>query len=151
MRERQETVISINNPGNLRPLPDGEAWLGQTGVRETPTGAYCIFADAEHGIRAMAENLLAYERAGPLTLAAIFATWAPARDGNDPASYAKFVAARLGVAPDKPVALTDPIVLVQCCKAIAIMENGHPPVPVEDWYPDATIAAGVALALGEAA
>lgn len=144
-------MITINNPGNLRPLPDGEMWLGQTGIRETAAGAYCVFADAEHGIRAMAKNLLSYERAGPLGLNAIFAMWAPARDGNDPVAYARFVAGRLGIAPDQPVRLADPAVLAECCKAIAIMENGRPPAPVEDWYQDATIEAGVSLALGEAA
>ncbi len=140
-------MISINNPGNLRPLPDGGTWLGQTGIHNTATGAYCVFADAEHGIRANAKNLLAYKRAGRATLTSVFATWAPAGDGNDPISYARFVAERLGIAAEAPIDLADPAMLAGCCKAIAIIENGHPPAPVTEWYPDETVARGVALAL----
>lgn len=42
-----------------------------------------------------------YTGGKPPTVEEMFRTYAPASDGNDPASYARFVAGRLGVQPDQ--------------------------------------------------
>lgn len=139
-------MISINNPGNLRPLPDGETWNGQTGILTTSKGEYCEFDTSEHGIRALAKNLMAYKRVGVSTVLEFAAKWAPEEDHNSPTSYASFVAAELGIMPTDPIDLSDGVTLVRMAKAISIMENGWAPTGGY-WYDDATYTAGVNAAL----
>lgn len=144
-------MIDINNPGNLRPLPGGETWLGQTGVRTTDDGAYCEFATPPDGIRALAKNLRAYKALGVKTCLDFATHWAPGEDHNSPSSYASFVAAQIGIMPSDPISLDDGPTLVKMAKAITIMENGWAPAAVRqpngNWYPDAVFVDAINLAL----
>ena len=133
--------IDNNNPTNLRPLPAGELWNGQTGSM----GGFCVFQDPEHGIRAAAITLRSYGRAGTNTVRTIYRTWAPASDGNDPDAYGAFVSAQTGFGLDQVLDLTDQPTLVALIAASTLMENGVPPEG-KNWYTPDVFAAGVALA-----
>lgn len=68
-----------NNPLNMRPLPGGEQWQGQTGVaRYEQTGAFCTFATPAKGVRAAIINMRSIVRLGRRTLSQMINTWAPA-------------------------------------------------------------------------
>ena len=85
-----------NNPGNLRP-PGGRTnyWAGQTGV---DSGGFAIFDSYESGFAALETNLNAHIARNPnQSLADYIGIYAPSTDGNDPVSYASFVADQLGV------------------------------------------------------
>lgn len=143
--------IRNHNPGNLRP---GPAWQGVAGLDTAPPDPpYLRFVDPEHGIRALARTLISYrERHGIDTLAGVFARWAPAGDGNDPAQYAAAVAQALGRDPAAPVDLRDPAILVALAAAITHQENGGAATGVgSPWYPVETYRRGVALALDDSA
>lgn len=137
-----------NNPGNLRPLLGTQIFEGQTGVDRDPAmGAYCVFADAAHGIRAIVRELLTYntkDRCG--TVRQMIDRWAPPSDSNPTAAYVSNVATALKVDPDVPFTLTaataPPFVA-----AIIHQELGNPATfGLTAWYPDETIAQGIALA-----
>jgi hypothetical protein len=121
-----------NNPGNMD--RDPEAWEGEikdsADPRLTPfqrheltDGRFCVFVDAQHGIRAMAKNLFAYHDELKLrSVAALIGEWAPPNE-NDTTAYIKAVCERLGVQADDPVdvrnrttlhALIDAIIRVEC-------------------------------------
>jgi hypothetical protein len=113
--------IRNNNPGNLRPLGNGQ-WSGQVGV---DGGNYAQFATPEAGIAAAEQNLLAKQsRHGLQTVQQIIADpkwgWDP---GN--AAYAGTVAKALGVTPGTPVNLADPRVRQAMLGAIFQVENGR--------------------------
>lgn len=84
-----------NNPGNLRPSSSGDLLFGAIGKHRTPKGSFfLIFPDYTTGKAAIVKNLHAY---GKITMGDAIAKWAPAKDHNDPASYAATVARRMGV------------------------------------------------------
>ncbi|MCC6394792.1 MAG: hypothetical protein IT167_29635 [Bryobacterales bacterium] len=115
----QPTLAQRNaNPGNLR------AWRDAKGRSYPTSGGYVDFvawaserfpgaSREEMSRRALEEGwrilrVLAgqyidgrYTGGKPPTVAEMFRTYAPASDGNDPAGYARFVAAKLGVQPDR--------------------------------------------------
>jgi hypothetical protein len=67
-----------------------------------------VFIDEAYSVRAACRTLQAKWLAGKRTLLAIFESYAPASDGNDPRGYAMFVARHLGLLPvqiDRPGAL----------------------------------------------
>ena len=132
------------NPGNLRP---GIAYDGIRGIdNNQPSPPYLIFEDIEHGFRALARCLMAYQsKHGIHTLPAVFARWAPASDGNDPVNYASAVAARLGVDVGADISLRDRLTLIALCNAIAVQEGGH---IVLEHFSDQQVAKGVDMALG---
>lgn len=137
--------IRNNNPGNLRP---GPAWQGIAGLdQDQPDPPYLRFIDPEHGVRAIARTLIAYQDLhGINTIAGVFQRWAPAGDHNDPASYAQAVASVLGVGLSDPIDLHRTAELAALASAITRQENG---ASAEPWYADAVYQRGVALALGE--
>lgn len=137
--------IQNNNPVNLRPLPAGQSWAGQTGADER---GLCIFDTVELGYRAGAKTLHAYGRNGWNTLAAIYAHWAPAGDGgNDPEAYAKTVAGLTGFGVDQVLAMDDPAVQLALLRASTRVENGDPALFGRAvWFPDSVIVAGIAMA-----
>jgi hypothetical protein len=116
---RFPTRAQINaNPGNLR------AWRDAKGQPYPTSAGYVDFVGwASHQFpglsrdgmsrRALEEGwrilrVLAgqyvdgrYTGGKPPTVEEMFRTYAPASDGNDPASYARFVAGRLGMRPDQ--------------------------------------------------
>lgn len=73
-----------NNPLNLRPLPTGERWQGQTGVNHnTVTGAFCVFDTNSSGVRAATVNMRSYvKHAGVKTLRDVIYRWAPPPPGQ---------------------------------------------------------------------
>jgi len=115
----QSTLAQRNaNPGNLR------AWKDAKGRPYPTSGGYVDFvawaserfpgaSPEEMSRRAMEEGwrilrVLAgqyidgrYTGGKAPTVEEMFRTYAPASDGNDPAAYARFVAGRLGVQPDR--------------------------------------------------
>jgi len=139
--------IRNNNPCNLR--PNNTAWQGLVGTDTGGgQGAYLKFASMVFGVRAGAKVLISYQKNhGIRTLLGIFTRWAPASDHNDPASYAGFVAEELGVKPGSDIDIAQPRVLAALLRAIIRMENGAPPAPIGQWVAEATIEAGIQLAL----
>lgn len=128
--------IRSNNPGNLR--PSEPPWLGQVGA--DPRG-YCIFDTPEHGIRALAKNLLAYyTKHGLFTIRGIITRWAPSSE-NDTASYITAVSRDTGFGPDDALRLKDEPVLSALVSAIIRHENGKQP------YTAAQLDDGVGMAL----
>jgi len=112
--------VRNNNPGNLRPLAEGQRWGGQVGEQ----GGFSVFKSVEDGVRAAARNLMAYaEKHGLGTVREVISRWAPSNE-NDTNAYVNHVAQRLSVAPDAPLDVLDPGVLVQLLEAIFIHENG---------------------------
>lgn len=127
--------IRNNNPGNIRCSPT--KWAGETG----DDGVFEIYDTPEHGIRALAKILLAYyRRYGLRTVEALIHRWAPPME-NDTDAYVEAVAHELGVEPTQPIDVASPGALDLLARAIIRHENGMQP------YPQAVIAAGVAMAL----
>jgi hypothetical protein len=80
------TLAETNkNPLNLRPLPGGEKWQGQTGISTNPvTGKFCVFKDNEHGVRAAVINMRSYVKfSGVKTLKDVIYRWAPPPPGGE--------------------------------------------------------------------
>ena len=120
-----------NNPGNMdrgNPPWNGEIRdLSQTQNEiqriELTHGRFCVFNDAQHGIRAMVKNLRAYrDQLGCKSVRDYINRWAPPNENNT-AAYIANVAGPLGVQPDDPVdieqraimrGLVDAIICVEC-------------------------------------
>jgi len=118
-----------NNPGNMdRGEPPWNGEVRQVSLctndvqrAELTHGRFCVFVDAEHGIRAMAKNLMAYrDRLGCKSVRDYINRWAPPNENNTDA-YINNVARSLGVGPDDPVdlgkamhGLIDAIIRVEC-------------------------------------
>jgi hypothetical protein len=129
--------IVNNNPGNIR--KGATAWQGAVSGTDP---VFVTFDTPQSGIRAMAKVLLTYQRHHGLdTLAELIERWAPAAE-NDSFAYIDDVATRLGIDPDERLDLGNPALLAALCGAMIRHENGRQP------YPAATLAAGVAAALG---
>lgn len=107
------------NPGNLRPLPHGQLWHGQTGV--DPDG-YIIFGSFVDGFRAMARDLhTKIFLHGWNTIEKIIPVWAPREDHNDPEAYISSVEKITGIPRDKALSSGDIFALVP---AMARVEMG---------------------------
>ena len=128
---RQSRGFLNNNPGNIDRARD--VWEGE--IRdptlctneiqklELTRGRFCVFVDAEHGIRAMVKNLRAYrDRLGLQTVRQFICRWAPPNENNT-AAYIANVAYACAVGTDFPVnieqrhamrALIDAIIRVEC-------------------------------------
>lgn len=109
------TEHDANNIGNIR--PKGSA----TGFNryETP----------QHGVAAAVQNVRAYPAAfnngQPMTLTQIGERWAPKGDGNnDPAAWAKGVAAGGGLDPNKPLDFNDPQTALAFARGVHRQEKG---------------------------
>ena len=114
-----------NNPGNLR--PGAQKWLGEI----APDSGYCCFDMPEHGIRAMAKNVLAYQtKHGLSTIRGIITRYAPAVDSNDTEAYIAAVASDAGLGADATLDLNDASVLSSLVLAIIRHENGSDPYSV---------------------
>jgi hypothetical protein len=127
--------VRNNNPGNI--IRTNAQWQGEV---QSNDPKYSAFSSPEAGIRAMGKTLLTYQDVHGLnTVNAVVSRWAPAGEaGNDPASYAKHVAAIMGVKPDQPLNLHDPATLASITKGIIQHENGKQP------YTDQQITLGLA-------
>ena len=114
--------IRNKNPGNIRHNPAND-WVGQVGVDDQN---YVIFDKTANGIRAMGRVLKSYHTRHDLnSILEVIYRWAPPGDNNPTASYARFVADRLGVQTTTP--LNFETQLPALIEAIIKHENGIVP------------------------
>ena len=99
----------VFNPGNLR--PSGSA----TGFQQ--------FKTPEEGISAVDKNLQSYGKKGINTLRGVISTWAPPSE-NDTNAYIKNASQRIGIDPDAPIDLSDPVQRHLVSAAIISHEQG---------------------------
>ena len=112
--------VRNNNFGNIRRIP-GKEWAGQIGK----DGTFCRFKSPEHGLRAIAKNLIDKEgRYGDKTLRAIVKSWAPAIDGNNTNAYIADVSKLTGYHPDEELDLTNRETLISIVAAISKRDSG---------------------------
>jgi hypothetical protein len=128
--------VRNNNPGNIRPSL-AYVWRGQIAI---DSGGYVIFDTAEHGIRAVAVDLLTKYKRGLVTVKSIITVYAPPEE-NDTEAYIAAVCADLGVVEYAWLHLTEPDTLRRFVKAIIKHECGP-----GAWYTDAQLDAGIAEA-----
>ncbi len=125
--------IRNNNPGNIR---TGDKWQGLTGVDDA---GFCIFDTPEHGIRALAKVLIAYQvKHGLRTISDMICRWAPPVENDTPA-YIMSVCQAVGASAVGPYILT-PGRLRDLTAAIIKHENGEQPYSID------VIQAGVDMA-----
>ena len=106
------------NPGNVRALPNGQMWQGQTG---TDPNGYAQFGTMADGIRAALVNLHSYgAKDGLNTVQDVINRWSP----GAPAGYAQYVAQQVGVRPTDKINLSDPNTLRSVAQGIFSFENG---------------------------
>jgi len=125
---------SDNNFGNIRP----------TGA----SSGFNTYATPQEGVAAMSSNLAAYaSKHGINTLNGLTARWAPKGDGNnDPTAYAASLGKMLGLDPDAPINLGDPLLQSRLIPAMAQIEKGRPFSQPRD-----VLLAGIQAGLGGAA
>lgn len=134
-------MLAINNPGNIRPSPLYK-WQGEVGEAK----GFIVFDTMENGIRALATNLLTYQRKyGIYTVRRAIERWAPQEDHNDTQAYIAFVAHVCEVDPDDRLDFSDRDTLYWLVTAIGEQENGH--AAFTQAVTDAQIDAGIAAAL----
>jgi hypothetical protein len=117
--------IRNNNPGNLRYVA-AIAWQGQLG---DDGSGYAVFDTPEHGVRAMAHQLLTYASRGTNTVSAIISTWAPPNE-NATAAYIADVAQQIGANANAPLNVSS--VLPELVAAMINHENGEQPYDPSD-------------------
>lgn len=102
------------NYGNIRPVG--------------ATGGFNTYATPQEGVAAMSSLLKTYQTDhGITTLNGLTARWAPKGDGaNDPVAYAKRLGGTLGIDPDAPINLADPMLQMRLIPAMAQVEKGRP-------------------------
>lgn len=125
-------------------------WVGQLGIETGVVNPrFALFDSFEHGIRALSILLLNYRGKDGLpnvgatgidTVFELISRWAPSNE-NDTLSYAKAVAARLGVDMYKSIDISQPKILKGVVMGIINHENGGIPV-TED-----VIESGIKMAL----
>lgn len=98
-----------NNPGNLRPVG------GATGFQQ--------FATPEEGIAAADKNLQAYGKKGINTLRGVISRWAPPSE-NDTEAYINTVSKKIGLDPNQPIDLSDPVQRHVISGAMFTVEKG---------------------------
>lgn len=145
--------IRQNNPGNIRPLPNGQMWLGQTGSG----GGFCIFDTMANGFRALCKqiivygegtrkiNWVGYRLVDGVLKPGIIPTWAPPADHNDTHAYIALVCSVLACNQDDLFNVRDPDFLFWIGTAICEEESGHD--AFLHYVVDADIDAGIAAAL----
>lgn len=135
-----------NNPTNLdrgEPPWNGEVrdialCQNDTQRIELGQGRFCVFVDAQHGIRAAARNLMAYrDRLGCRTVRDYINRWAPPNENNT-TGYIQRVCDTVGLGPDDPADLN--YIMPSLIDAIIRVECGGMP------YVGNEIAEGIALA-----
>lgn len=98
--------LRLNNPGNLnKTAPGVKRWDGEI---DSPDSRFANFLAIEYGYRAMAKLLYNYvTKFGADTIREITHKYAPADDGNNPASYANFISKNTGIGIDEPLTKED--------------------------------------------
>ena len=90
---------SNNNPGNL-------VYANQPGATGASSSGFAVFPTYQAGYQALL-NQISLDASRGLTIAQFAQKYAPASDGNDPASYAAQIAAATGLSVNDPLALAD--------------------------------------------
>jgi len=142
--------IRNHNPGNIR---WGDPWQGLRPKAKRTDTAFCQFASAAYGIRALARTLITYQDKYKLcTIREIITRWAPPTE-NDTSAYIDAVAQRVRIPvqhddkPDMPLDMHRFDDLCAVTEAIIRVENGKGPLATANtWYDQATINKGLALA-----
>jgi hypothetical protein len=125
--------IRNNNPGNIKDL--GVPWQGLVGH---DAAGFCIFDTPEHGLRALAMNLVsAQTKHGCLTLRQIICR----HSETDQQVYVANAVKRTGILPGAKINLAElPATFVLLMQAIIAQENG---AQYANYYPPKTILAAV--------
>jgi len=117
--------IRNNNPGNIV-YGEFARKMGATGS----DGRFAIFPNAEGGLAAMSALLTSYGNKGFDTVGEIINKWAPPSENNT-AGYSAAVAKSLGVSPNQPLDMNDPMVRAALMQQITRIENGGNPYSTE--------------------
>ena len=87
-------------------------------------GKLIAFNSLEEGIRATDVSLQNYGQQGINTIAGIISKWAPPSDNNPTSAYINQVAQTVGVKPDQPLDMSNPLVRNAIATGIFKQENG---------------------------
>jgi hypothetical protein len=98
--------IANNNPGAMM-----------------PGGKLATYPTMQAGLDALDGNLKSYGQQGINTLAGVISKWAPPNENNT-AAYIQDVSTRLGLKPDQPIDLSNPLVRHAISAGISLHENG---------------------------
>lgn len=134
-----------NNPGNIRPGP--QKWVGEIGAN----GGFVVYDTMPHGVRALAKNLIAYQKhddgkGGKIdTVREAITRWAPPADHNDTEAYIALVCTVLNCNEDDEFNFSDPDFLYWMVTAIGEEEQGH--AAFTSAVSDADIETGIQMAL----
>lgn len=113
------------NPGDLRTLPPGQHWIGQTGTDNGPGGPFAIFGTERDGWGAVATCLMAYQDLHGLhTVRGIIGRYAPAFE-NDLGGYVSLVCRTIGVQPDDAINVHTYQTMHALVLAIGLAEGGR--------------------------
>ena len=138
-KQRASNCAAGNNPGNIeRTNTDWE------GKKRENTCRFEMFETPQHGLNAMARNLVTYDQNGVNSVAAIVNRWAPSKE-NKTALYITGVAEELGVAPHAQLNVKDPTQLHNLM--VAMIHQEHLP-PEQQRYTPVMIDRAVAKVLG---
>lgn len=143
MRPEAPRGIRNFNPGNIERT--STRWQGMA-LDQSSDPRFIVFVHPVWGIRAIARTLITYQdKHGLRSVQQIIQRWAPATENNT-AAYVAAVSARLHVAPLDAIDVYDYLTMLELVRAIVRHENGPGPLPGGDWYGEAMLAEGLALA-----
>ncbi len=110
-----------NNPGNLRPLPGGQKWVGE--IERDGVNNFSRFSDVAYGLRAMITDIAGdIVKDGRDTLTKLITAYAPPNE-NDTQNYINAVAAATGIGRDEKIT-ADRATLEKIVKAKLKVELG---------------------------
>lgn len=90
-----------NNPGNLRPLPGGQRWVGE--IEPDKVNNFSRFSDVAYGLRAMITDIAGdIMKDGRDTLTKLITAYAPPNENNTQA-YITAVANYTGIGPHEKI------------------------------------------------
>jgi hypothetical protein len=117
--------LRLNNPTNLRPLPRGQLWRGQSGVES----GFCRFWTPEDGLRAGALNLRNQKVLHRIdTIRALISKYAPPSE-NDTESYIRAMCTYTGFGDSEVIDLQDADTLLLFLRGVIRHEQGRQPFP----------------------
>lgn len=118
--------LKNNNPGNLRPLGNGQKWNGELTPGDTAHG-FSRFSDIAFGLRAMITDVtgdIVIDKKN--TLQKLITSYAPpGTDSNNTAGYIARVAALTGLAPNQIIVPTKETIrsLIRAQMAVELGDN----------------------------
>jgi len=144
MKKKTPRGIRNNNPGNIR---WGDPWQGLRAKVKRDDPAFCQFANAAYGIRALARTLITYQdKHGLRTIRQIITRWAPPTE-NDTTEYIYAAVQIAHVGWDDELDMHYYPQLRVVVEAIIRVENGKGPLATDNtWYDGQTIHKGLVLA-----